>query len=142
MNEQHLIPESSAFVGDQDLLEILEERARPVEFCRDLVLFRQGDPPSGVFIVKNGFAVLTMTSSAKIVMQVVTGVDSILGLPAVLGDSPYSLTADVTVDSHVDFLAKEDLVELMRTDPLLSMMLLQILSGEIRAARQALAAAV
>ena len=75
-------------------------------------------------------------------MQAVTGVGSILGLPAVLGNSPYSLTADVTVDSHVDFLAKEDLLELMRTDPLLSLKLLQVLSGEIRAARQVLAAAV
>jgi CRP-like cAMP-binding protein len=142
MNKQHLIPESSAFVGDKDLIRTLTGRARPVEFCRDLVLFRRGDPPRGVFIVKDGFAVLTMTAGARVVMQAVTGVGSILGLPAVLGDSPYSLTADVTVDSHVDFLAKEDLLELMRTDPLLSMKLLQILSGEIRAARQTLAAAV
>ena len=140
MNEQAFIQESSAFVGDRDLLKTLEERAKPVIFCRDLVLFRQGDPSRGVFIVKEGFAALTMTSGTRIVMQAVAGRGSILGLPAVIGNSPYSHTADVMVDSRVEFITKDDLLDLMRTTPLLSLKLLQILSEEVRAARRALSA--
>lgn len=142
MNEKCMSRETSAFTAGPEVIKALAERASPVKVCGDLVLFRQGDAPVGVFLVKDGQAVLTMTSGGRIVMQAVTGVGSILGLPAVIGNSPYSLTADITVDAHVDFLAKEDLVELMRTDPPLSLMLLKVLSGEVRAARQALSAAV
>jgi CRP/FNR family transcriptional regulator, polysaccharide utilization system transcription regulator len=140
MNQQPVTRETSAFAADPEVIKTLEERARPVEFFRDLVLFRQGDPPVGVFVIKDGYAVLTMRSGARIVMLAVTGRGSILGLPAAIGNSAYSLTADVVQNSRVDCVSREDLLDLMRTDPGLSWRLLQILSTEVRAAREALSA--
>jgi CRP-like cAMP-binding protein len=132
--------DSSAFSADPELIRALETHAKPFEIGSDQVIFRQGDLPFGIFIVRRGYAVLTMLSGANIVMQLVTNPGSILGLPAAISGSAYSLTAHAPVDSEIDFVPIEDLMHLMHTDPAVSLNLLPILSAEVRAARQAVSA--
>lgn len=130
--------DSSAFSADPELIRDLEKRSKPMSLDCDRILFRQGDPPSGIFILKTGTAVITMKSGKKIVMQVQAEGGSLLGLPAVLGDVPYTLTADVLEGSEVAFLPKDDFTHLMQSDPLLSFKVLQLLATQVRFARKAL----
>jgi CRP-like cAMP-binding protein len=90
MKKVSVTADTSAFTADPGLIRALETRSTPFKPSSDLVLFRQDDLPTGIFFVRKGTAVLTVHSSAKIVVQVVTGPSSILGLPGAICGSPYS----------------------------------------------------
>jgi CRP-like cAMP-binding protein len=101
---------SSAFVADPDLIEQLEKRAEPVAFGRDRVLFHQGDAPKGVYILRRGSAILTNMSDGDALLSVEAGPGSLLGVPAVVGSKPYSLTAEAVDGAEVSVLACDDFV--------------------------------
>ena len=42
----------SAFVADSELVEALEKRSLPFPCGEDRVLFRQGEPPTGLYILR------------------------------------------------------------------------------------------
>jgi CRP-like cAMP-binding protein len=63
---------------------------------------------------------------------------SLLGLPALISDRPYSLSAVAHTGARVSFVARADFFALMQADPLLSLKMLQVLAAEVRTARQAL----
>ena len=130
---------SSAFVADPDLVLELEKRAKPVVFGRDRVLFHQGDKPKGVYILKKGAAILTNMSDGDALLKVEAGPGSLLGVPAVVGAKPYSLTVEAVEGAEVSVLTVEDFVRLMHTEPTLSFRVLQVLAEEVRFAREALA---
>jgi CRP-like cAMP-binding protein len=130
---------SSAFVADPDLIDELEKRAKPFAFGSDRVLFHQGDAPKGVFILRRGSAILTNLSDGDALLNVEAGPGSLLGVPAVVGSKPYSLTAEAVEGAEVSVLTCDDFVHLMHTEPTLSFRVLQVLAEEVRFAREALA---
>jgi CRP-like cAMP-binding protein len=71
-------------------------------------------------------------------MQTFAG--SLLGLPGLIGDEPYSLTATARKGAELKFVSREDFLVVMSGDPLLSFKVLQVLAAEVRSARQALLA--
>ena len=127
---------SAAFVADPELLGELEKRATPIAMGVDRILFRQGDAPRGVFILSKGLVKLTTRSDGDAVLKVQAGVGSLLGVPAVVGAKPYSLTAEAVVGAEIGMLSCEDFVHLMRTEPTLSFGVLQVLAEEVRYARE------
>jgi CRP-like cAMP-binding protein len=129
---------SSAFVADPELIEELEKRAKPIAVGADGVLFHQGDAPTGVFILRKGSARLTSQSDGDAILSVRAGAGSLLGVPAVVGSKPYSLTAEALDGAEVSMLPSDDFVELMSTQPVLSFRVLQVLAEEVRFAREAL----
>jgi len=129
----------SAFIADPALVEALEKRAMPVPCDTDRVLFRQGDPPVGVYIVHKGKATLSMTSEeGKPLMSVETTDGALLGLPGLIGNQPYSLTAVACSGAQVNFISRDQFTALMESDPTLSLKILQVLAAEVRTARYAL----
>ena len=129
----------SAFVADSTLLDALERRSRPVCFEGERVLFRQGDAPAGVYVLRRGRATLTMQSAAGVeVMRIEATAGSLLGLPGLIGNEPYSLTAVAGAGSEVGFVGREDFSALMLAEPQLSFKVLQVLAAEVRTARQAI----
>jgi CRP-like cAMP-binding protein len=62
---------------------------------------------------------------------------SLLGLPAIISNEPYSMTAMVRKGSEVRFVSRHDFEDLMRAEPSLSLKVLPVLAAEVRAARQA-----
>jgi CRP-like cAMP-binding protein len=66
------------------------------------------------------------------------GAGSLLGLPAVIGAKPYSLTAEALEGAELSLLTREDFIDLMQTDPLLSFQVLRVLAEEVRFARESL----
>ena len=129
---------SSAFVTDTELLEELEQRAKPIDSGRDRVLFRHGDSPTGVFIVKKGAVRLTSQSDGDAVLCVRAGSGSLLGVPAVVGAKPYSLTAEALDGAELSVLTSEDFLHMMKTEPSLSFSVLQLLAEQVRFGREAL----
>ncbi len=129
---------SSAFVADPELIEELEKRAKPIEVPANRVLFRQGDAPTGVYLIRKGVASLTSQSDGDALLDVQAGAGSLLGVPAVVGGKPYSLTAQALDGAEVSLLTCDEFVHLMHTEPTLSFRVLQVLAEEVRFAREAL----
>ena len=117
-------------------LPILERRAKPITLGPDRVLFRQGDAPTGVYILKKGTATLTNRSEDEAIVSVRVGAGSLLGLPAVIATKPYTLTAEALEGAELSLVTCEDFVDLMQTTPLLSFRVLQVLAEEVRFARE------
>jgi CRP/FNR family transcriptional regulator len=129
---------SSAFVADPELVQELDKRATPVEVGTDHVLFHQGEQPKGVYILRKGMAKLTSKSDGDAILTVQAGQGSLLGVPAVVGGKPYSLTAEALDGAELSVLSCEDFVHLMTTEPMLSFRVLQVLAEEVRFARESI----
>jgi len=132
-------PDSSAFVADPELLKVLETRSAPVACEREKVLFNQDEPAIGVYLFLSGTATLTMCShDGRIIFSIPAQPGSLLGLPALISDQPYSLTAVAGAGAEVRFVSRDDFFSLMQSDPLLSLKMLKVLAAEVRTARKAL----
>jgi CRP/FNR family transcriptional regulator, polysaccharide utilization system transcription regulator len=131
--------DSSAFVAEKELLDALTERATPIVCAADGVLFKQGDEPTGLYILRSGVATLTMYSQAgEMLIDVRVAEGALLGLPGVIGNHPYSLTASVIKGAELSFITREDFAQLMLSDPALSLKVLRVLAAEVRSARGAI----
>jgi CRP-like cAMP-binding protein len=129
----------SGFVAGQELIQALDKHSSAVSCDHDRTLFHQGDDPTGVYILHSGSATLTMESnSGEVVLRIESGSGSLLGLPGLIGNKPYSLTAVAHSGSRVSFVAREDFLRLMNQEPSLSFKVLQVLAAEVRTARQAI----
>ena len=129
---------SSAFVADTELIKELEKQSKPITVGSDGVLFHQGDAPTGVYILRKGTARLTSKSDGDAILSIRAGAGSLLGVPAVVGAKPYSLTAEALEGAEVSMLSSDDFVRLMSTKPSLSFRVLRVLAEEVRFAREAL----
>ena len=131
--------DSSAFVAEKDLLEALEKYSSVVECEEDRNLFVQEETPVGLYIVREGEVTLTMSSpSGQEVMCILAAPGSVLGLPGLLGNQPYSLTARAHRGAKVSFVTREDFSNLMLGSPALSLHVLRVLAAEVRTARRVL----
>jgi CRP-like cAMP-binding protein len=129
----------SAFVADPELIQGLDSQSTPVSCDEDRVLFRQGDSPAGLYILKSGSATLSMTTSASAeILSLEAAAGSLLGLPGLIGNEPYTLTAIAHAGAQLSYLTRENFTALMRSDPLLALKILQVLAAEVRSARSAI----
>lgn len=131
--------DSSAFLAGADLIQALTSRAAALDCTQERPLFRQGDEAYGLYILHEGSATVTMASEdgTRILSSQATS-GSLLGLPGLIGNQPYSLTVTANAGAKVDFLPKDDFAVLMNSDPQLSLQILQVLAAEVRTARMAL----
>jgi len=101
---------------------------------RGAFLFHRGDPGKGVFLVRKGSVTLQL-DGAELLPSRRLGPGSILGLPATLAGTTYSLAAEVREDAELDFISREDLLTLMRKDSALCLQAMDLLSKEIASLR-------
>jgi CRP-like cAMP-binding protein len=129
-------------VADHRLIQALEERAQPIPCGDGCTLFHQGEAPTGLYILVSGEAALVMKSPlGTAVMCHRAKAGSLLGLPAIIADEPYTLTAMARQGSEVKFITRGDYEDIMRAQPSLALLVLQVLANEVRAARRALSEA-
>jgi CRP-like cAMP-binding protein len=129
----------SAFVADPELILALEKRSTAISCGGDRVLFNQGENPQGLYILNQGEITLTMTSpKGENVMQIQASTGSLLGLPGLISDAPYTLTAVARNGARLSFIPRDEFTSLMQTSPLLALKILQVLAAEVRSARSAL----
>jgi CRP-like cAMP-binding protein len=119
-------------------MQALDKRSQPVSCDQGRILCTQGEAPKGLYIIRSGEAALMMQSpSGEIIFPLRAPAGSLLGLPAVIDNEPYSLSAMIRKDSDVRFVSRSDFEELIQAEPSLYPSLLQILAAELRAARLA-----
>jgi len=129
----------SAFVAESELVEALERHSVPYPCGKDHILFRQGEPPTGLYILGAGKATLSIEGvDGEAVMSVETGSNSLLGLPGLLGNQPYSMTATAHEGAEVRYISRAEFTAFMQTSPQLALKILQVLAAEVRTARRAL----
>ena len=121
--------------AEAELVGAIEGWSVPILFRSGVILFKLGDRPDHTYFVKAGEVLLTMPVSGGGEWTVRAGEGSILGLPAVMGNEPYSLTATVSRDSQISRLSRENFHQLMQENPGVCCNVLQILAGEVLAAR-------
>jgi CRP-like cAMP-binding protein len=132
--------DSSAFVAEPDLIQSLRQRAFPVDCREDRELFHQGDDPTGLFILNSGEATMFLEDANGVPVAMAHMVPgALLGLPALVGDKPYSMTAVAKAGARVGFITRNTFSALMLSDPLLSLMILRVMAAELHSARIAIA---
>jgi CRP/FNR family transcriptional regulator, cyclic AMP receptor protein len=125
-------------VPEGELAAEVLRRSSPFAFPIDRVLFREGEAPNGIFLVRNGSVTLTLLSGGQVVMCARAEAGSLIGLPSTVSEKPYSMTAKATHGAEIRRLSPEGFRELMKTHPGLSIEVIRILAGEVRAVRQTL----
>jgi CRP-like cAMP-binding protein len=129
------------YTADESLLQSFRAMASETAVSAGTVLFRQGDPVRGIYVVESGKISLTMTESGRRIKYRSVGNGYILGLPATICDQPYSLTAEVSEASHVRFLEQHRVVEFLRGRSDLCLRVVEILGHELTDMRKAKAQA-
>jgi CRP-like cAMP-binding protein len=85
-----------------------------IERARGTYLFRRGEPVTGIFLITEGVVRLGLDGNPASFPSREVGLGSVVGLPATLSDSSYSLTAEVVEDCRLTFLSRQSLLELLR----------------------------
>ena len=129
----------SAFLADSDLIQALEKHATAITCIEDRVLFNQGDPAVGLYILRQGEAVVSMNPGDNALEFSCTATaGSLLGLPGLIANQPYSLTAIARKGANVGFVGKDKFSSVMQTELPLMVKILQVLAAEVRSARLAI----
>jgi CRP/FNR family transcriptional regulator len=129
----------NSFVADIALIQALQQRSVSVPCMKGHLLFKQGETPAGLYLLKSGKASMVMTADdGEEVLRLTVGPGSILGVAAVVGKNSYTLGAMARPGSEVDFIARKDFEDLMQSEPSLFPKVLEVLAAEVRSARLAL----
>jgi len=124
-----------------ELMAAVQKRSRPFQLPADRTVFREGDPPNGIFFVRSGNVALSIRSAGRTALRMRAEAGSVIGLPSTVSDKPYSISAQASKGAEIDRLSPESYRELLEGDPKLSVEVLKILASEIRAVRRTLIAA-
>jgi CRP-like cAMP-binding protein len=130
----------AAFIADPELIQALDKHSSAIVCAEDRLLFHQGDAPDGLYILSSGSVTLSMAApGGNSIVSFRAGAGSLLGLPGVVSNQPYTLTAIAHSGSRLCYVCRKDFTALMQSEPLLSLKILQVLAAEVSSARRALA---
>jgi CRP/FNR family transcriptional regulator, cyclic AMP receptor protein len=97
-------------------LSTLDSISSSAVYPRGAVLFVEGQPPRGVFILCSGRVKLSASSAeGKSLIVRVAEAGEIIGLPSTLSSKPYELTAEAMEPSQANFIRRADFLEFLRT---------------------------
>jgi CRP/FNR family transcriptional regulator len=99
---------------------------------RGSVLFAEGDPARGVYLLKTGRAAVSISSSEGriVILHMVQGGD-VLGLNAVLRNSTYEATVRTLEASRVNFIPRAELMTLVENSDAGAGAVIKLLSREL-----------
>jgi CRP-like cAMP-binding protein len=101
----------------------------------ETMLFRQGDPPKGVYLLESGKVALTLTKGKTCKAFWIAEAGSVLGLPSTVRNQPYSLSAKVIEPAQMVFLSRTKFRRLLLANSELCFTAVQILGAELRSLR-------
>jgi Cyclic nucleotide-binding domain len=128
-----------SFAADCKLIQALANRSQPIFCGESCILFKQGEAATGLYVLKSGEATLIReTASGRTIICLRVGPGSLLGLPGIVSNEPYTLTAMVREGAEVRFVTRSQFEDLLLAEPSLNLMVLQVLASEVRSARQAI----
>lgn len=130
----------SSLAEDLELIEVLKSRSLPIYCGQGRTLFLQGEACNGLYLLESGEAALVLEAPpGRAVFCAKVGSGSLLGLPAVVRQKPYSMTAIVKKGAKISFITPHDFEKLTEANPQLYPEVLRMLAAEVCSARLALA---
>jgi len=132
----------SECIADCELSAAIEARSRLIRIPRKRLLFSQGQSPDRLFLLIAGEVVLTSRLGDRSVGGFRADSGSLIGLPAIAGNQPYSMTATVTKVSDLHAISISAFREIVDSNPRLSFRVLEILAAEVSSARMLVSSAV
>jgi CRP/FNR family transcriptional regulator, cyclic AMP receptor protein len=99
---------------------------------RGKVLFAEGEPARGVYILRSGRAAVSISSSeGRIVILRMAQTGDMLGLNSVLRGFAYDTNVKTVEPCRADFIPRVDLLELMGASPAGTQAIMKLLSQEL-----------
>lgn len=115
-----------------DALQAFDNIKTVTAHTKGTVLFSEGRPPRGVFVLCDGRAKLSICSeSGKRLMLRVAGPGEVLGLSATLSGRPYEVTAETLDGCQVVFIRRKDLLKFLREYREACLQVVHLLSGDL-----------
>jgi CRP/FNR family transcriptional regulator len=109
----------------------LAKLSTPISAPKGTVLFRQGQPVKGVYVIKRGRVQLSMSHGPKRMKYRTVGPGYVIGLPATLTGQPYSLTAEALQKVEMGYVPREQAFDFLEHDPELCIRLIDFLGREL-----------
>jgi len=104
-------------------------------YPRGSVLFSEGRPVRGVYILCDGRAKLSICSdSGRRLTLRVAGPGEVLGLGAALSNTPYEITAELLDNSQVVFVRRKELLRFLRDHREVCLQVVHMLSQDLHGA--------
>jgi len=127
--------ESSKLFNDLPAAELraLSQATEELRFGSGQPIFQEGEPGNGIYMVKAGAVQISATlenGERQIFSRILPG--DIFGEMAILDHQPRSACATAEEETTVCFVPREDMVNLLKRSPELSLRLLQEISGRLR----------
>jgi len=118
-----------------DTLKAFEEIRSVGTYPRNTVLFKEGKPVRGIYLLCDGRAKLTICSEfgRRLTLRV-AGPGEVLGLGAALSNTPYEITAELLDASQIVFIRRKELVKFLREHPEVCMQVVRMLSQDLHGA--------
>ena len=99
---------------------------------RGEVVFHEGEPARGVYILRTGRATVSISSSeGRLVILRIAQSGDVLGLNSTLRNSPYETTVKTLEPSRTDFISYVQLIHLMERSQAGTQAILKILGREL-----------
>jgi CRP/FNR family cyclic AMP-dependent transcriptional regulator len=99
---------------------------------RGSVLFSEGEPARGVYLLRTGRASVSISSSeGRVVMLRVAQAGDVLGLNSALRSGSYDTTVKTLEPCRTDFIPRSGLIEVMQQGQAGALAILKMLSGEL-----------
>lgn len=89
----------------------------------------RGGRGRGAFLIRSGQ--ITLPGNVNVYPAHMLGPEAVIGLPATFSGEPYSLTAEVVRDCHLDFIPRRRLLDLLRQNPDAGFQIVRLLSLSI-----------
>jgi CRP/FNR family transcriptional regulator len=104
-------------------------------YPKGAILFAEGRPPRGVFVLCDGRAKLTVCSeNGKRLLVRIAGAGEAMGLGASISGTNYELNAELLDNCKVAFIKRKDQIAFLRNYPEICMQTVQALSRDLHSA--------
>ena len=116
-------------------LRAFDEIKSLASYRRNTVLFAEGRPVRGIYILCDGRAKLSICSdTGKRLTLRIAGPGEVLGMGAALSNTPYEITAELLDNSQVVFIRRKELVKFLREHTGICLQVVHMLSQELHGA--------
>jgi CRP/FNR family transcriptional regulator len=100
--------------------------------ARGSVLFSEGQPSRGVYVVRSGSAKLSISSAqGRVVILRVALPGDLLGVSSVLSEAPFEATAETLEPCRIDFITRDEFILLTNSNKDFSVDVLHAIKQEL-----------